>query len=355
MILTDSRRLNIALLALLGACADTGANASDASDGVAAQVTALDAGVAPVASQPSQPDAGPIASKDISTTPIAYDDPDLRCYKLTAYASPEAKDEPYSVPTTKDLYTSFTIKAPWQGTQYLKSMRSLLDNLPVIHHWMLIRQHNDGPEQITPNASGIHNDGDMIYAWAPGAHDLYLGKDVGIEMPAGSLMMLENHYNNRTGAPVSDASGVEVCVTPHKPSHLAGMAYVGTDAINGTSATGNCTHDSKQPVHLIMSFPHMHIKGTHMKVDWTHADGTRSVLHDKPFDFNYQRPYAYEDVVLQPGDKLTTTCTYDSPARMGKGTDEEMCFFFSLHYPAGALSKRNFFQALHGPNTCIDL
>ena len=307
-----------------------------------------------LASRPAQQDAGALAGKDISTLPIDYEDPALRCYALTAYASPSAKDTPHTVSTAKDLYTGFLLKAPWKGTQYIKSMRSVVDNRAVLHHLMLLLQHRDGPEKIIPNGTGVHADGDMIYAWAPGAQDLWLGKDVGIEMPEGALMMLENHYNNRTGAAVRDASGVEVCVTPRKPRHLAGMSYVGTDMILGTSATGTCTHDSPEPVHLIMAFPHMHTKGLRMRVGWTRADGTQSVVHDQAFDFNYQRVYVYDDLVLQPGDKLTTTCTYDAPAVFGKGSDDEMCFFFSLHYPAGALSRRNLFQVLHGPNVCMD-
>ena len=91
-----------------------------------------------------------------------------------------------------------------------------------------------------------------------------------------------------------------------------------------------------------------------MKVEWTRADGTTSLLHDRAFDFNYQRQYLYHDVVLQPGDRLTTSCTFSSPAVFGKGTNDEMCIFFSLHYPAGSLSRKSLWQALHGPSTCID-
>jgi hypothetical protein len=91
-----------------------------------------------------------------------------------------------------------------------------------------------------------------------------------------------------------------------------------------------------------------------MKVDLTRADGSVRTVHDLPFDFDYQRSYVYDDVVLAPGDKLTTTCTYAEPARYGKGTSDEMCYFFSIHWPAGALARRSVFNSFHGPNTCID-
>ena len=89
-------------------------------------------------------------------------------------------------------------------------------------------------------------------------------------------------------------------------------------------------------------------------VDLTRAGGTKTTIHDQPFDFNYQRTYVYENVVLQPGDKLTTTCTYGQPARFGKGTNDEMCYFFAIHWPGGALARNNLFSLLHGPDTCMD-
>ena len=58
--------------------------------------------------------------------------------------------------------------------------------------------------------------------------------------------------------------------------------------------------------------------------------------------------------VYMPGDKITTTCTYSSPARFGKATSDEMCYFFSIHWPAGALSRQSLGSIIHGPNTCID-
>ena len=330
----------IGLLALSACAADSSAiSMADDASGAAASVLADEAGA---------PSGG------ASSQPVAYEDPALQCYRFTAYASPSAKTEKYSVPTTPDLYVGFNIKAPWPGTQYIKSIRSVIDNAKVVHHWQLYRNLNGGSEGIFTNDNTLHPDAELLYGFAPGTDDLYFDRDVGMAVPAGSVFQLENHYNNRTGSPVRDGSGLEICVTPTKPAHVAAMSFVGSLFINGTGATGTCTHASKEPVHLIMGFPHMHLKGIHMKVDWTHADGSVQTIHDRPFDFNYQRTYMFRDVVLQPGDKLTTTCTYSEPARVGKRTTDEMCYFFSVHWPAGALTRRNAFAAMQGPNTCMD-
>jgi hypothetical protein len=72
------------------------------------------------------------------------------------------------------------------------------------------------------------------------------------------------------------------------------------------------------------------------------------VIHDKPFSFDDQRYYV-ENTILMQGDTLTTTCTYSAPSTFGQSTNNEMCYFFSLAWPAGNLGVANF---LHGANVC---
>ena len=341
--------VSAAMAAVLGGCATEPSGADQASEAEALEV-------APTATAPAQrpPPVRPVRRGGVSTEPPASVDPDLKCYQFTAYAEPGKRDEKYSVPTIPDYYVAFNMEAPWTGRQYIKSFRSLIDNGPILHHWLLYRQLNGGAESVLGEVSGAHPDGEMLYGWAPGANDIWFDADVGMEVPAGSTFQLEMHYNNTLGAPSPDGSGVEVCVTPNKPEHVAGLSWLGEVRIDGTSATGSCTPENKEPVRLIMSLPHMHKKGTHMKVDVTRAAGGVETIHDKPFDFDYQRSYPYDNLWLQPGDKLTTTCTYDGPARFGNGTVDEMCYFFAIHWPAGALARKNLFTAFQGPNSCID-
>jgi hypothetical protein len=123
---------------------------------------------------------------------------------------------------------------------------------------------------------------------------------------------------------------------------------LGTETISGTSATGNCKPKGPGPIHLIAAQPHMHKKGSHMKVVVNRAGGMPEVIHDKPFSFDDQRYYV-ENTILMQGDTLTTTCTYSAPSTFGQSTNNEMCYFFSLAWPAGNLGVANF---LHGANVC---
>lgn len=192
----------------------------------------------------------------------------------------------------------------------------------------------------------------MMHGWAPGGSDLYFTQDLGMRMESDSNYLLEVHYNSNDPTAV-DASGLEICVVEAPPENEAIVSWLGTDAISGTSATGTCSPRSDEPIHIVAGTPHMHLKGTHMKVTLDRASGGTEVVHDEAFSFQNQRGYT-EDIVLQPGDSLKTDCTYNAPSTFGKGTNEEMCYWFALAYPAGALTDNGFFGAFaHGANACL--
>ncbi len=285
--------------------------------------------------------------------PVQYDDPLMKCYEFRAF-SQGSRAQSYSVPTTPDFYVNFNFTPPWKGTQYVRSFRSLIDNGNVIHHWLFFQLSALGDDTVEPNALGTHPDGQLLAGWAPGGTDLYFDPDVAFEVPGDVSYQMEGHYNNKTGGPAPDASGVELCVTPSKPKYVAGLAWVGTDAIFGTEAVGHCQPDTDQEIHLIQAQPHMHTKGRNMKVELQRASGEAEVIFDKPFDFAYQRGYLL-DTIIRPGDQLFTTCTYSEFANFGKGTSDEMCYFFSTYYPKGALQSLGVGTAIHGANSCMDI
>jgi hypothetical protein len=289
-----------------------------------------------------------------STTPIQYNDPQMKCYQLLAH-DPGNLMTPYTVSTTPDMYTNFVFAAPWTGMQYARSFRVVMGNRQVIHHWLLYKGMEGADGSVGPSP-GAHPGGELVSGWAPGGNDLYLSPDTGEEMPGGDMMggfTLETHHNNTTGAPAPDASGVEVCVTPMVPTNIASVSWLGTDAISGTMATGVCTPSYNGPIHIIGGTPHMHTKGIRQTVIITRANGMMETLHDKPFDFNNQ--IAYDDhTIIMPGDSIATTCYWNAPAAFGESTTSEMCYYFTLYYPKLSLTNGNPVGTLiHGQNSCL--
>jgi cytochrome c5 len=284
------------------------------------------------------------------TAPYQGWDDGVECYKLTANAGD--KVTPYKVGTAVDQYVGFSFMPPWQGTRYARAFRAVTDNAKVLHHWLLFQQAGAVQDGAVAPQLGTHPDGQLVMGWAPGGSDAYYSHDLGIELTSGQGFVMEAHYNS-SDANALDASGVELCVTKQAPENLLSLSWLGTDSISGTSSSGTCRPSAREPIHIVGAQPHMHLKGRHMKVVLTRAGGGQEVLHDEDFSFENQRSYPL-DVTVNPGDSLTTTCTFSSPASFGKGTNDEMCYFFTSAYPADKLADGGFLGTLiHGADACL--
>lgn len=282
-------------------------------------------------------------------------DDGLDCYKLTGFgASADAK---YPVGTAVDKYVNFTFKAPWTGTAYGVRFVPIIDNKKALHHFLLF-QDSSMKSPGSMGSSGAHPDGQLVYGWAPGGNILDLRvatKDsVGFELASNVSYTVEMHYNSNDPT-AQDASGVKVCVAKSKPDNIAGISWLGYDQllVPATEWEGTCTPENTAPVHILGVQPHMHVAGTHMKTIIHRKGGADEVLHDEPFDFNNQHHYL-KNVLINPGDSLTTTCTYDKPMAFGESTGEEMCYNFTFAYPKGALKDSGpWGSTAHGGSACL--
>jgi hypothetical protein len=267
----------------------------------------------------------------------------VQCYELKARAS--AAGDKYDVPTTPDLYHCFNHALPWGNKKVqIVSSRPLIDNMQVIHHWILYNTADAVTDGTHDSCS--HPGATFITGWAPGGKPTEMPPDVGLQVD-GAGFSLEIHYNNRVGAGQLDGSGVELCVTEDLRPKEAAVHWLGTFNLNKIEATGTCTPANQQPVTILGSSPHMHLQGRHMKTIINRTDGSKETLIDVDFKFESQSQYPTPATIF-PGDTLTTTCTYAQPTPFGEGTNEEMCFNFVTAYPAGQLASAIGLQ----PNDC---
>jgi hypothetical protein len=261
---------------------------------------------------------------------------DVTCYRLTARAS--SAGDKYTVPTTPDLYRCFEYAPPWGNkTVQVVSAQPIIDNSSVLHHWILYNSSESVKDGTNGGCSGAHPNSSFITGWAPGGAGLKLPADVGLRTETGGFS-LEIHYNNTKGAGQLDASGVNLCVTEKPRPKEAAVHWLGTQLLNKISAVGTCVPINSGPVTILSSSPHMHLQGRHMKTVINRKGGASEVLIDEPFDFNTQVSYQ-TPAVVNPGDTLTTTCTYATPTPFGQKTNEEMCYNFVIAYPAGQLAQ----------------
>ena len=280
-------------------------------------------------------------------------------YELRAHGQPFAGDKtPFPIPTNGDLgnkYMCFYFAPPYQAGSQAFYFDSLFDktNTKYLHHWLLYGIDNArAPHNTFAPCSAAEPNAYLLAGWAPGAQANVMRPEVGLGMPTGpnAQLILEVHYYNPNSELAVDSAGVKFCTAPaNTRPHTAGVHFTGSEGIcvepqSTKTVSGECVHRGDMgDVHINAVWPHMHSTGRRMKIDILRANGAVENLHDAPFDFNSQISYQKGDVVLKPGDRMMTHCTFQNATsqriHFGERTQDEMCFGFIVAWPAGALAN----------------
>jgi hypothetical protein len=261
------------------------------------------------------------------------------CTNVAMHARRDASGAPFQVPSGEGYYC-FSFHLPFNGKTQGLAFYKHIDNTQVIHHWLLYKMTTPQFDGLALGCIGFHADGSLLAGWAPGGGDWFLPKDVGMDLGGGDFI-LEVHYSNG-GAPTTDTSGVDVCLTNKLRPNTAGLFWLGTNKIDipagqrGT-AEGHCTPQIQTPLHVLRSWPHMHRLGRHLKTNVVRAGtGAVETIIDVPFDFNSQNQYN-TPFLVHPGDRLDTTCEFENTTgaavKFGESTSSEMCYDFTVAYP----------------------
>ena len=335
-------------------------------------------GAAPVANRPLRPGERRVEVK----VPTAY--------------TPSA---PTGVGT--DDYHCFLLDPKVARDSFVTGFNVRPGNPDVVHHVILFRVPPDrvaeakAKDAETPGqgwtcfgTSGLGNDQSIddapwLGAWAPGGSEQLYGKGLGEEFPAGSMIVMQVHYNLLNGAE-PDRSAADLRLTsdpattaletqllpapvelPCRPEHAGNKLCARAAALadvkkrfgdgpgsladllhllcGGAPAgpTQSCTRTIQSPETIRGVAGHMHLLGRSIKIEVN--PGTpraRTVLNTKVWDFDNQQSVPTPPIHLRKGDSVKVTCTHTQELRdrlpalkgipdkyvvWGEGTTDEMC------------------------------
>jgi hypothetical protein len=236
-----------------------------------------------------------------------------------------------------------------------------------------------------------------LAAWAPGHGEDILPKGTGISFPAGSLVVMQVHYNLLVGdKPVKNSLELKTvpATVPLEPLHLdlmpappdipcpadasgplcsraASLANLGQrfgqsavqfvnglEFICGRNASDppvgdstSCTWPVETNGYILRVGAHMHLLGVSFTMVLNPGTPTQQMVLNVPhYNFDYQKGYNIAPIRVVPGDKVQVNCTYN-PAlgqelpllrgvaphfvTWGDGSSDEMCL--GLMYTAAQL------------------
>jgi hypothetical protein len=295
--------------------------------------------------------------------------PDETCYNFTNHQGQTVDDTtPYTV-IPGEHYEQFYFEVPWGADMVATKFGTKFDNLAVVHHWLFFTTNKASSTAGTHETSigtTIGDSSNLLAGWAVGGDNLIFDDDVGLELPSSGMLNAQWHFNNQSDQPQTDASALQVCVVPKaKRKNISSVTFLGTENLGGlfgmpahqtSQFAGSCLNDSGGPITIWGLTPHMHKLGRHMTTAIKHSDGSLETVFDKDFDFNSQITYPLKPaIVLQAGESIQSTCTFDNETDgtvpFGPSTTQEMCYNFTMSYPAKALDN-GVFSLIGALDTC---
>ena len=313
-------------------------------------------------------------------------------------------------PTAKtgvtDDYRCFLLDPRLTEDAYATSARIVPRARSIVHHVILFRIHAEsGADAKRLDAAsrgtgwscfggiGVSGGSDQldnaswISAWAPGWGAGRFPDGTGVQLPKGSLVVMQVHYNLLNGhapdrsravftlAPPTGLKSINTvllpapvelaCVKGEKgrlcnrdaaiadlgrkygaaasfaPTALLGVCGQSTTSPK-PSTTSTCTRTVRSPSTIHIVGGHMHLLGKSIRVELNPGTASARVLLDIPrWDFHWQNAYGLEEPVeAKAGDVLRVTCRFDPMRRhhgghgipttpryvlWGEGTTDEMC------------------------------
>jgi hypothetical protein len=274
----------------------------------------------------------------------------------------------YTPQVSPDDYRCFLVDWPATDTRYVTGLGVTPGDPAQVHHviaflarpsavagFQTLDAASPGPGWQCFGGPGQQTGTSWVGAWAPGALGADYPEGTGIEIPPGSKIVIQVHYNTASSAPAPDQTSLVLKLdsTVEKKAAIlpwADVAWVlqgqmdipagATDAVvtyaadptpfMGYLAKGAIAANQPFTIHSVGL--HMHTHGARARTSITRAGGAgdECLLDIPSWDFHWQGSYGLAAPArFHPGDALALECHFDNPGatdlHWGEGTADEMC------------------------------
>ncbi len=248
-------------------------------------------------------------------------------------------------------YRCFLLELGNEEPVWVTGVEPIIGNPKIVHHLVLYQVDDD--VEVSDDPSGFECGGlgesgwDFWVGWAPGGGPMVLPEGTAMRLDDNARLVLNMHYyGDGTRAGESDLSGYGFTTQAEEPEHAAIVYPLGTERFTipadepayeaGMDFTWQADYGT---FHVQGVFPHMHLLGRAFEM----SAGPDCMVDATPWDFHNQvSAFFKEEVVINAGDDVSLTCTWDNSAdspyqyndppekvRFGEESNAEMCYAFT--------------------------
>ncbi|MBI3737293.1 hypothetical protein HY256_12375 [Candidatus Sumerlaeota bacterium] len=223
-------------------------------------------------------------------------------------------DRPYIVRPTgenEDLYQFLVVPTNFKQDTWINGIEYNPDNKRVVHHIIgfidttgqAAKKDAETPEPgfaCGMAGGGFAKVDGMLSGWAPGTQPSIMPKGMGKLIKAGSDIVLQMHYFNRTSTEQPDNSAIGFHLAHGSIHKMLRIYPVSAWSIYIPAGEPNAEHRAKwdlpEGITLYSIMPHMHFIGKDMTISLASPDGAvKPILEIPHYDFNWQLIYSYAE------------------------------------------------------------
>lgn len=237
----------------------------------------------------------------------------------------------------EDEYRYIYIPTGFAEDRWIKAAEIRPGNIDVVHHVIVF---------TADPSKGRNGLGGSLGGFAPGSPPLVMDKGRGMKIEAGAILVLQIHYHKESGLMEHDQTVVGIKFADKTIRKELRFGTLGTERFVIPAGRPYHLVEAKlvldEDIHLEQIIPHMHLRGTDMKVRARFPDGrVEDLLFVPKYDFNWQTFYkAAKPIALPKGTELQAFAHFDNSAdnpfnpnpkadvRWGEPTTAEMMYAF---------------------------
>jgi hypothetical protein len=263
-----------------------------------------------------------------------------------------------------DEFRCFVLDPQLDADRFVNGSRFVIGNPGIVHHILLVedpagigagKADADGgyPCFAGPEVSSAK----YVAMWTPGSGTIQFPPNVGMQLQAGTRLVMQVHYHPHGAPVVADQIGLQLHFTDTPPEYRVMLAGIGNfnvldpdgdglqpgpddtgapeffipAGVQGHTETMKFTlpGDPADPASALPDLgiyalmPHMHFVASAMKIDVHRAapsgpdPGDECLIDTPQWRFDWTRSYRYDASLgalpsLRSGDQITVRCTYDN-------------------------------------------
>jgi len=212
-------------------------------------------------------------------------------------------------------------QVPWELTEdvWVRAVDVRPEDPRVAHHISIFVIYPDRLSHLQPEYNSTLNGYFAIYG-PGGGGAVEFPPSTGKLIPAGALIQFQIHYLP-IGKPVKDRPRIGLYFHKEKPQYeLRTESAYDINFEIPPGAQNHLVSARFQVTENIMVWglaPHMHFRGSHMKMEALYPDGKRTILLSVPkYDFNWQRIYRFKQPLRLPkGTVIECSGGFDNSAK----------------------------------------